>query len=241
MALSDFTVRQARTTGKAYTLPDSDGLSLAIAPNGGRSWHFRYRWMGEQKRMSLGTYPEVSLRDARTLRDDARALVAKGINPHAHRKQKRSTVRLGDENTFNLVYQKWFSHHEVGLKEGKNTSRSLIPRIFGNDVLPKLGKRSIYDIRRSDLLEVVGKIEQREALSVAEKVRSWLGQMFRYALVIIPDLEQNPASDLNVVAIPLPPVNHNPFLRMPELPTLLQRIVIIAAGCKLNLAYGYSY
>jgi hypothetical protein len=73
MTFSDFAVRQARTTGKAYTLPDSDGLSLAVAANGSKSWHFRYQWTGAQKRMSLGTYPEVSLRDARSLRDEARA------------------------------------------------------------------------------------------------------------------------------------------------------------------------
>ncbi|TQF87692.1 integrase, partial [Pseudomonas aeruginosa] len=61
-------------------------------------------------------------------------------------------------------------------------------------------------------------------LSVAEKVRTWFNQLFRYALVIVPGLEQNPASDLDVVALPLPPVNHNPFLRMAELPKLLQRL-----------------
>src|SRR3546814_3611090 len=65
---------------------------------------------------------------------------------------------------------------------------------------------------------------KRKALSVAEKVRTWFNQLFRYALVIVPGLEQNPASDLDVVALPLPPVNHNPFLRMAELPKLLQRL-----------------
>lgn len=79
MALSDLVVRQAKATGKAYTLPDIDGLSLAVTATGSKSWHFRYYWMKEPKRMSLGTYPEVSLREARTLRDAARALVAKDV------------------------------------------------------------------------------------------------------------------------------------------------------------------
>lgn len=74
MALSDLVVRQAKATGKAYTLPDIDGLSLAVTATGSKSWHFRYYWMKEPKRMSLGTYPEVSLREARALRDEARAL-----------------------------------------------------------------------------------------------------------------------------------------------------------------------
>jgi hypothetical protein len=89
MALTDTNVRQAKATGSAYTLGDLDGLSLAVSPQGGKSWHFHYYWMGRQKRMSLGTYPEISLREARQARDEARALLAKGVNPYTHRKQKR--------------------------------------------------------------------------------------------------------------------------------------------------------
>lgn len=224
MALSDLAVRQAKATGKAYTLPDLDGLSLAVTAAGGRTWHFRYYWAGKQKRMSLGTYPEVTLREARSLRDEARALLAKGTNPRVHRKQKRTAVRLADENTFEAVYRKWLKHRGLSLKEGRQTTLSILPRIFDKDVLPALGKRSVYEIKRPDLLEVIAKIEKRKALSVAEKVRTWFNQLFRYALVIVPGLEQNPASDLDVVALPLPPVNHNPFLRMAELPKLLQRL-----------------
>jgi len=224
MALSDMAVRQAKATGKAYTLPDLDGLSLAVTAGGGRTWHFRYYWANKQKRMSLGTYPEVSLREARALRDEARKLLAQGINPRVHRKQKRATVRLADENTFEAVYKKWLAHRELGLKKGRQTTLSILPRVFAKDVLPLLGKRSIYDIKRPDLLEVIARIERRKALSVAEKVRTWFNQMFRYGLVIVPGLEQNPASDLDVVALPLPPVNHNPFLRMADLPKLLQRL-----------------
>ena len=224
MALSDLAVRQAKATGKAYTLPDLDGLSLAVTAAGGRTWHFRYYWAGKQKRMSLGTYPEVTLREARSLRDEARALLAKGTNPRVHRKQKRTAVRLADENTFEAVYRKWLKHRGLSLKEGRQTTLSILPRIFDKDVLPALGKRSVYEIKRPDLLEVIAKIEKRKALSVAEKVRTWFNQLFRYALVIVPGLEQNPASDLDVVVLPLPPVRHNPLLRMAELPKLLQRL-----------------
>ena len=224
MALSDFAVRQARATGKAYTLADTDGLSLAVTAGGGRTWHFRYYWSNKQKRMSLGTYPEITLREARGLRDEARALMAKGVNPRVHRKQKRVAVRLAGEHTFELVYKQWFAHRALSLKKGRQCTSSTLPRIFKKDVLPVLGKRSLYEIKRPDLLEVIARIERRKALSVAEKVRTWFNQMFRYALVVVPDLEYNPASDLDVVAVPLPPVNNNPFLRMPDLPKLLQRL-----------------
>nr|SPS04626.1 Integrase family protein [Candidatus Nitrotoga fabula] len=224
MVLSDMAVRRAKATGKAYDLYDTLGLYLAVTANGGKSWHFRYYWLNKRKRMSFGTYPEVSLLEARALRDAARALVAKGINPRVHRKQKRAAAKLAGEHTFEAVYKQWFAHRELSLKKGRQCTSSTLPRIFDKDVLPLLGKRSIYEIKRPDLLEVIARIERRKALSVAEKVRTWFNQMFRYALVVVPDLEYNPASDLDVVAVPLPPVNHNPFLRMPDLPKLLQRL-----------------
>ncbi|MBK9427057.1 MAG: tyrosine-type recombinase/integrase [Gammaproteobacteria bacterium] len=224
MVLSDMAVRRAKATGKAYDLYDTLGLYLAVTANGGKSWHFRYYWLGKRKRMSFGTYPEVSLLEARALRDAARALVAKGINPRVHRKQKRAAAKLAGEHTFEAVYKQWFAHRELSLKKGRQCTSSTLPRIFDKDVLPLLGKSSIYEIKRPDLLEVITRIERRKALSVAEKVRTWFNQMFRYALVVVPELEYNPASDLDVVAVPLPLVNHNPFLRMPDLPKLLQRL-----------------
>ncbi|TBU88469.1 tyrosine-type recombinase/integrase [Phytopseudomonas dryadis] len=224
MALTDLIVRQAKATGKAYTIPDSDGLALAVSPIGSKSWHFRYSWVGKQKRMSLGTYPEVGLREARTLRDQARALLAKGVNPKLDRKQRRRAVRLANDHVFKAVFLQWVKHRRLELNEGRNSTLSQILRIFERDVLPSLGNMPIYHIRRSDLLDVISKIEDRGALSTAGKVRTWLNQLFRYALVLVDGLETNPASDLDVVAVPEPPVTNNPFLRMPELPALLQKV-----------------
>ncbi|WP_370868994.1 tyrosine-type recombinase/integrase [Ectorhizobium quercum] len=224
MPLTDTAVRQARFTGKDYTLGDLDGLSLNVSARGGKSWHFRYCWLGRQKRMSLGTYPEVSLREARSLKDEARALLAKGINPHVHRKQKRFSARLAGENTFEAVFQLWHAHRGLSLRKGRQTDLTLVERVFAKDVFPLLGKRSVYDIRRHDLLDVLARVEQRRAFSVAKKIRCWFNQMFRYALVKVPGLETNPASDLDVVALPAPPVRNNPFLRMEQLPAFLKTL-----------------
>jgi len=199
MALTNVAVRQARATGKDYTLADFDGLSLAVSATGGKSWHFRYYWATKQKRMSLGTYPEVSLREARALRDEARALAAKCINPKIDRKQKRRAVRFSTENSFKTVYLQWLGHRKLELKEGRQSTLSQIQRIFDKDVLPALGSVSIFDIRRPDLLAVLARIEQRRAFTTAEKVRTWFRQLFRFAMVKIEGLESNPASDLDVV------------------------------------------
>ncbi|HHG5368145.1 TPA: tyrosine-type recombinase/integrase [Pseudomonas aeruginosa] len=244
MALSDMAVRKAKATGRSYTLGDSDGLSLSVTDQGGRSWHFRYCWAGKQKRMSLGTYPEIGLREARALRDQARALLAQGVNPKLERKQRRRAVRLADEHTFKAIFLQWVEHRRLELKEGRQSTLSQILRIFDRDVLPGLGKMSIYDVRRADLLEVLAKIEQRKAFTTAEKVRTWFNQLFRYALVKAEGLEVNPASDLDVVALPKPPVAHNPFLRLPDLPDLLQKVreyrgaVTTQLGIRLLLLTG---
>jgi integrase len=224
MALTDTAVRQAKATGKAYTLGDIDGLSLAVSPQGGKSWHFRYYWGGKQKRMSLGTYPEVSLREARQARDEARALLAKGANPHTDRQQKRQTTLLAGEYTFEAVSRQWIEHHKQGIKTGKRSTHATILRVFGKDILPCLGKRSILEIRRPDLLEVIARIERRKACSVAQQVRGYLNRMYRFALVKVPGLEHNYASDLDIVALPHPLVRHNPFLRLTELPALLKAV-----------------
>ena len=221
MALSEMTVRHARITGNDYTLGDSDGLTLNVTASGGKVWLFRYYWTGKQKRMSLGCYPQISLKEARTRRDEARALVAQGINPYEHRKQQRRAVRSAAEHTFEAVFNQWVEFRSLSLKEGRQSTLSQILRTFSKDILPFLGGRSIYDINRHELLDVLSRVEQRKALTTAEKCRTWFNQLFRYALVKVEGLEQNPASDLDVVALPKPPVAHNPFLRMDELPALM--------------------
>ncbi|MFC6689918.1 tyrosine-type recombinase/integrase [Pseudomonas lini] len=220
MALSEMTVRHARITGNDYTLGDSDGLTLNVTARGGKVWLFRYYWAGKQKRMSLGSYPQIGLKEARTRRDEARTLVAQGINPYEHRKQQRLAVHAAKEHTFEAVFNQWVEFRRLSLKEGRQSTLSQILRIFNKDVLPSLGGRSIYDINRHDLLDLLSRIEQRKALTTAE-CRTWFNQLFRYALVKIEGLEHNPASDLDVVALPKPPVTHNPFLRMDELPGLM--------------------
>ena len=224
MALSDLAVRQAKATGKDYTLADMDGLCLAVTAAGNKVWHFRYYWLGKQKRMSLGSYPEVALRDARALRDEARALVAKNVNPHSDRKRKRRATILAGDHTFTAVYEQWLTHRKLSLEEGRQTSLAQIGRVFRKDVFPALRHLTIYEITRPHLLEIIGKVEKRGSLSVAEKLRTWVLQLFTYASVTVPDLGDNPAKDLGVVALPLPPVDNNPFLRMPELPVMLQTL-----------------
>jgi len=134
--LTDLTARQAKATGKPYTIADFDGLSLFVSATGAKTWHFRYTWVGRRVRISLGCYPELSLRDARELRDEARSLVARGINPRTERKQKRQAIKLAGENTFMAVYEKWMEHRQLTLEEGRQSSLEQIRPVFKNAVVP---------------------------------------------------------------------------------------------------------
>ncbi len=225
MALTDTAVRLAKPNAKDYSLHDGNGLSLLVSAKGAKYWHFRFSWHGgRQPRISFGTYPDLSVKQARQLRDEARALVAQGVDPRLYRSQKRRAASLAVEHTFKAVFLQWVEFRRHSLKEGRQSSLAQVQRIFNKDVLPFLGKRPISEIQRADLLDVLARIERRKALTVAEKCRTWFNQLFRYALVKIEGMEQNPASDLDVVALPKPSVHHHPFLRMAELPALLAKL-----------------
>lgn len=168
-------------------------------------------------------YPEISLKDARLARDQARALVAKGTDPRAVRREDRFTALAADENSFTAVFLAWRTFKAVTLKLGRQTSLSQIDRIFAKDVLPLLGPLPIAEISRQHLIELLRRIESRQAFTTAEKCRTWFNQLFRYAMVE-KGLMTNPSADLDIVAIPKPPVTNNPYLLMEEIPFFLQKL-----------------
>ena len=113
--------------------------------------------------MSLGMYPELGLRDARAMRDEARTLIAKGINPRIARKQKQQAAE--GEHTFIAVYERWLAYRAVALEEGRQSTLAQIRRVFKKDVIPPLRRMTFHEITQHHLLEVVGRIERHGSLS----------------------------------------------------------------------------
>lgn len=122
--------------------------------------------------MALGSYPAVGLKEARTRRDEARALLAQNINPRTHRQQQRQAAPTAERQTFRAVYNLWIDFRRLSLKEGRKSTLSQILRVFNKDVLPTLGDRLIKGITRHNLLGILSTIEQRKALAMAEKCRT---------------------------------------------------------------------
>ncbi|TWC18166.1 site-specific recombinase XerD [Pseudomonas sp. SJZ085] len=223
MPLTDTAVRQAKPTEKAYTITDGSGLALHIAPNGTKSWHFRFTWHGKQVRISLGTYPEIGLRDARERRDQARALVAKGIDPRIERRQAKAEAAIRQENTFEAVANRWHDFKLPRWSKARKGAAVQARLYLDKDLIPELGKYPLDQLKRADVLRAMRRVEKRGALNSAKKCRSWLNEIFRYGMAE-GLIDINPAADLDIVAQPEPPVQHNPFLKRDELKGFLRTL-----------------
>lgn len=223
MPLTDTAVRQAKPADKGYSITDASGLSLFIAPNGTKSWHFRFSWHGDQPRMSLGTYPEITLKEARDLRDQARALVSKGTDPRSKRREEKRAAASEAVKTFEVVANEWHLFKTPRWVVSKKGAATQSRAYLENDLIPVLGKIPVVDVRRADVLSAIRRIEGRGSLSAAEKCRSWLNEIFRFAIAS-GYLEMNPASDLDIVALKAPPTRHNPMLRRHELKEFLRTL-----------------
>lgn len=241
MPLTDTQLRTLKAREKAYTLNDMDGLSILVLTSGSRTWQFRYRLGGKSHRISFGIYPEVTLRDARDLRDRARSLVAKGECPRSVR-QSSAYESVDDAVTFSDVAERW---HELRVGRLKSESRqgsiSQSQRYLAKEILPVIGRKPIASVTRAEVLAILRKIEARGALNIAEKVRTWLSQIFRHAIAE-GHIQLNPASDLDVVALPVPKPRHNPALRLSEVPDFIEALdaaesmsIITRLGIKILL------
>jgi len=216
MPLTDTAVRQAKPADKDFSLTDTAGLSLFVASKGTKSWHFRYSWHGKQPRISLGTYPEVTLKEARELRDKARAQVAKGIDPRAHRREERRVAGDAALKTFEVVANEWHAFKAPRMVQSKKGGSAQARFYLDKDLIPVLGRIPIAEVKRGDVLAALRRVEKRGALNSARKCRSWLNEIFRYSIAS-GFIEMNPASDLDIVAEKEPPVQHNPMLRQNEI------------------------
>lgn len=211
MPLNDMACKQAKPKEKAYKLADSGGLYLEVAPSGGKWWRLKYRINGKEKRISLGVYPEVSLKEARDRRDDAKKQIAAGIDPSEHRKAHKATRQDRAANSFEIVAREWFAKHSPNWVASHS---SKILRRFEADVFPWIGGRPIAEITAPELLTVLRRIENRGALETAHRALQNCGQVFRYA-VATGRAERDPSGDLRG-ALPPPKAKHHASITDPK-------------------------
>ncbi len=179
MPLTELAIRNAKPGKKPLKLFDERGLYLEISSNGGKWWRLKYRFSGKEKRLSLGVYPDVRLKDARDRRDASRKMLADGIDPSENRKAIKSAQRNRAENSFEVVTREWYAKYSANWAESHSYR---ILRRFERDIFPRIGGRPIDEITAPELLAVMHRIEDRRALDTAHRALGSCGQVFRYAV-----------------------------------------------------------
>jgi integrase len=231
--LSDTGVRNAKPEEKMRKLFDGLGLYLLISPAGGKWWRFKYRFAGKERLLSLGTYPEVSVREARDKRDAARKLIAAGIDPGVERKLAKARALGG---SFEDVAREWA---EKFSERWEPTHAATVIKRLERDVFPWLGGQPVGEITSPELLTVLRRIESRGALETAHRVKQTCGQIFRYA-VATGRAQRDPSGDLYGALPPVKEKHHAALTKPADVAALLRSIDgykgTFVVRCALRLA-----
>lgn len=210
MPLTDAKIRNTKPEAKPVKLVDGGGLYLEVRPSGAKLWRYRYRIAGKENVFAVGEYfndkrgGHVSLDEARSERDKARALVKRGIHPAHHRQAERLATHAENANTFEAVALEWIAKKKPGWTPYYLRQ---VERFMQADVFPKIGKLPIRSVTAAHLLEIVKLIEGRGAETVAVLVRQWASAIFRYAVATL-RADSDPAAALKG-AIHRPKVEHH--------------------------------
>lgn len=179
MPLTDVAIRKARPSGKTQRLFDSGGLYLEIAPSGGKWWRLKYRIAGKEKRISLGTFPAVGLKEARDARDQAKSEVADNRDPSRVRQQARVEQRTNSVREFEVVARQWLSHRASAWSD---KTVGMITASLENHVFPRIGATPIHEVEPKGIRDIVKGIEAAGAAETAGRVFQRIRAIYRYAI-----------------------------------------------------------
>lgn len=220
MPLTNLAIQAAKASDKAIKLFDGRGLFLLVAPNGSKGWRFKYRFNSKEKLISLGTYPEISLADARDRLEECRRLVAKGIDPSEFRKLNKSRGLERAANSFEAIALEWLAKKAPSWSAGHKAR--LESRLL-NDVFPLIGTQPIAEISARQVLQVIRKIEERGVVESAHRALSNCSQIMRYA-VQTGRAERDPCVDLRGALPPVKTRHLAAIVKPQEIGTLLSKL-----------------
>lgn len=204
-------IKAAQPQEKPYKLSDSGGLFLHVKPNGGKYWRMKYRFAGKEKLLSIGVYPNVTLAKARAQRDDAKGLLADGIDPGLQKQLRKGRMLEDQSNNFEAIALEWFGKQSTVWAP---TTAKRQKAMLDKDILPYLGKRPIAELETFELVGCLNRISDRGAIETAHKARQVINQICRYAKQT-GRAKHNPASDL-VGAIQPRQVSHMAAITTPN-------------------------
>ncbi|HCM1976852.1 TPA: integrase arm-type DNA-binding domain-containing protein [Salmonella enterica subsp. houtenae serovar 47:z36:-] len=215
MSLTDTAIRKLRPTDKPFKLDDSAGLYLLIKPNGSKLWYMKYRIDGKEKKLAFGPWPDVSLLNARQLRDAARSKMRDGVDPSVDKKIAQQKKKNGQ--TFRQIAMNWHADHRRWSEHYATTIRRRLEMY----IFPDIGDRYIDQIVTEDLLFTLRKVENTGFLEITARLKNYVTEIMRYA-VKKQLIRSNPALDLDGEFTP-PETQHYPALPLEKLRELLSR------------------
>ncbi|MGH8125333.1 MAG: tyrosine-type recombinase/integrase, partial [Rhodanobacteraceae bacterium] len=195
--LTDAELRKAKPQGKPFNLYDAHGLYLTVAPSGGKWWRLKFRFAGRERRMGLGSYPEVTLAEARERTNNARALLRDGRDPSIERQAERRRATMAAANTFAVIAAEWMEKRAGKLAASSQEKNAWLLEL----VASALGSRPIADIKAPDVLAALRKIEARGRHETARRTKQCIGMVFRYAIAT-GRAERDPSADLRGALTP---------------------------------------
>ena len=195
-------------------------MYLLVTPDGARYWRLDYRFAGKRRTLALGVYPTSTLSEARARREDARASLAKDVDPGVVKKAARRAAKLAGENTFEAVAREWVTNQHKRLSPAY--CALLLARLEA-DIFPQIGSRPITDVDAPEVLDALRKVEKRGAIETARRIRQCCGQVFRYAIAT-GRAKYDPSVDLNGALVsPGRPLNHR-AMPLDEVPAFLRAL-----------------
>lgn len=215
--LTDAKVRKIKPTEKKTRYSDEKGMYLEVTPSGGMYWRLKYRFNGKENVFSIGTYPEVSLAQARRVRDEARIQVKQNINPNEAKKEKK--LRIDESTLFKSLALEWIESRKDIIKEATYL-RDL--SVFEKDLFPYIGKLPIDQIKGKDVLACAKRIEARGAQEMAKRSIPLAGRIFRFA-IRKGIIENDPTPHLQEALKPRK-VKHMARLDISEFPAFIERM-----------------
>ena len=193
MPLTDTHIKTIKYTGKPKKYFDGGGLFLFVSATGSKLWRMAYRFEQKENLLSFGEYPAVSLKDARERREEAKKMLAKGIDPSMHKKAVKAAQLSEMNDTFQNIALEW---HQTRTEEFSDKHRGTIMFRLETYLFPAIGKAHIAKLEPQDILAVIRPIEQKGLFETARRLLQIVSQVFRYA-VVTGRARHNIAADLS--------------------------------------------
>ena len=179
MKLSDTACKKAKADDKPIKLADGDGMFLHVMPNGNKYWRMKYRFMGKEKLLALGVYPETSLLEAREKRRLAKKQLEAGNDPSEQKKLAKLERQTEYENSFENIAREW---HKQKIHTWKPEHAENILKRLEADIFPSIGSRPIKAVTPPEILNATKKVEARGSRDLAHRLLQTCSQVFRYAV-----------------------------------------------------------